>query len=340
MKTNLNIFVIHYTALTSRKNTIQKIENIIRENTNEDLILKLTVIEEHDPESINTNNIKNLINISDFEDKNNFYQQLLRNMSIQSISNVLKHFKAIQLGSKTSNEYVLCLEDDVEFSEKIFSQIDMLIKNTGNMKWDIIFLGQPSDSSIVTQQKDIALNELNKENLLLPCIDSYLMTSEFAQKLIIDFFPIKFMTNIQFSYLINKNGYNTYKIFPNITGDGSKMGLYPSTVLPNNILIFNEDYKYIYTTLEKNNSITSEVKTSILKIFEKANYQNNPDFIHLHALLLCKLEKYEESEQYFEKALELYKENKSIINNTSSFIRNYMSIYKHKEGDKWKTQKN
>ena len=174
----LNIYIIHYEKLSYRNDNITRLKNCVEKNDIATLKINIHIITDHNPEEINLNNIKNLVNLSEFEDKTYFYQQLLRNISIPCISNILKHFKAIQLSSKSANAYNLIIEDDIEFSDKIIPQINSLLSNLKiRDDWDVVFLGQPSDVNVINQQNSVTLNEINRNELILPCVDSYLFTA-------------------------------------------------------------------------------------------------------------------------------------------------------------------
>jgi GR25 family glycosyltransferase involved in LPS biosynthesis len=221
----------------------------------------------------------------------------------------------------------IVFEDDVMCSSKLFSQLNSLYSNINEVPWDIVLLGQPSEE--VQNTNNLSLKKISPTNIIFPCIDSYLIKPSFAKTILINFFPLRYPLNIQLSYVIDKmNNQNCYKIFPNITGDGSKIGIYTSSILPNNVLLFNNIYKTIYTTLENNTKLSEEQITEIKALLDRNEYKQSPDFIHIEALLYMKIGDLQKSKDLFEKAYDTFTIKKSPMNNTSVFLKNYINIFK------------
>lgn len=321
----INVYIIHYEKLDDRKENIELLKSYINPLDN----VNFKIITDHEPESINMNNIKNLISMNPLEEsENQFYNNFNTKLSIHSISNGLKHFKAIQMISKEKETSInIVFEDDVMCSSKLFSQLNSLHSNINEVPWDIVLLGQPSEE--VQNTNNLSLKKISPTNTIFPCIDSYLIKPSFAKTILINFFPLRYPLNIQLSYVIDKmNNQNCYKIFPNITGDGSKIGIYTSSILPNNVLLFNNIYKTIYTTLENNTKLSEEQITEIKALLDKNEYKQSPDFIHIEALLYMKIGDLQKSKDLFEKAYDTFTIKNSPMNNTSVFLKNYINIFK------------
>lgn len=344
MGVRLNVFIIHDTRLEERMENIRELLKLATEEqgTKQDVTIEVTVVDQHPPSSINVANIKNLVKLEALpKEENPFYNTFLRKMSIEALSNTFNHFKALQNVAKrkdktdTEEEYHLVLEDDVVYSPRIFKQLLVLIDNARNLEWDILFLGQPKDNNndVAGRSSDTSLNlhMLDNTNLLLHCCESYMIKASAAKDLLSYMFPIRYFYNVQLSYLLDKHKdrFKCAKIFPNICGDGSKIGAFNSTVLTNNVLIFNDLYKEIYMLLERHPTTLAEEKVSDIKQRLETNpYKDNPDFIYLEALLYRKQGNLEKCRDLFEKAMESYEKKHVPINNTSTFLRNYIELYK------------
>jgi tetratricopeptide (TPR) repeat protein len=98
--------------------------------------------------------------------------------------------------------------------------------------------------------------------------------------------------------------------------------------MPNNVLLFNNIYKKIYTTLENNAMLNNEQIDEIKTLLEQNEYKDSPDFIHIEALLYMKIGDLAKSKSLFEKAYETYNITQTPMNNTSVFLKNYINIYK------------
>jgi GR25 family glycosyltransferase involved in LPS biosynthesis len=323
----LNIYVIHYKKLTSRSNNIERLQNIAKQESM--ININIVMVDDHQPEDINVNNIKNLVKLEKLpETHNQFYQSFMKQLSIEILSNTFHHFKAIQhISKQQDNEFGLILEDDVVYSDKVFTQMVTLINHIKSIEWDFVFLGQPSDQS-VQQTTNLNLNKMDNNNLVLHCCESYMLNTKTAKDILLNFFPIHFVYNIHLSYIIDKQKYNCYKVFPNICGDGSKMGDQTSSILINNVLIFNDLYKEIYIALENNTSFTEEEVLVFESKFNNNVRRENPDFCYLEALFYKKIGQFSKAKDLFDKALKTYEDNLVPMNNTSTFLKNYIELYK------------
>lgn len=341
MGVHLNVYIIHDTRLEERQANIAELRKLAKEE--QSLSVDITVIDQHPPDSINIANIKNLVKLEALPTgENPFYNSFLRKMSIEALSNTFNHFKALQtIGklkdkSEENDEYFLVLEDDVVYSAKIFKQLKSLIDNASVLEWDFLFLGQPKDNNNDVADKSLSENRLHfhmldNTNLLLHCCESYMIKASSARDFVTHMFPIRYYFNVQMSYLLDKhkNRFKCAKIFPNICGDGSKIGAFNSSVLPNNVLIFNDLYKEVYMLLERHTSILAEETVSNIKQRLDTNpYKDNPDFIYLEALLYRKQGNLEKSRDLFEKAMVSYEAKHVPINNTSTFLRNYIELHR------------
>lgn len=324
----LNLYIIHCNRLENRLPNIEKLKSLGGEQS-PSVTVNVTIINEHQPETINVNSVKNLVKLEKLpDDENQFYAKFVRQMSLEILSNTFNHFKALQLCSKNpSSEFNIILEDDVMYSDKIYSQIITLINNLDNIDWDLIFLGQPSEKQ-TTNANTLNLTNMETNDMLLHCCESYMVKSKTAQELILNFFPIRFVFNIHLSFILNKHVLKCLKIFPNICGDGSKMGEFTSSILINNVLIFNDTYKSIYLQLE-NSKMEKGVIEDIKEKFENNKHKTNPDFIYLEALFYKKTNDIEKATELFEKAMIMFEKDKVPMNNTSSFLKNYIELYKY-----------
>ena len=335
---NLKLYIIHDDRLEQRNSNIEELKTLSEQYMQEDSTKRITIdiINNHPPSSINVANIKNLVKLEVLpESENQLYNQYLRKMSVESLSNTFNHVKALQTIAKDNDDdtYHLILEDDIVYSDKIYKQLFVLLNNLDSLEWDLLFLGQPKDneSSLEKDSNKLQLNQMSTDNLILHCCESYMVKASTARELISEIFPLRFFYNIQLSYLLdkNKNRFKCAKIFPNICGDGSKTGKFNSSILPNNVLIFNQLYKQIYVTLENSvSSLSEEVIKDIKDKLESNPHKDNPDFIYLEALFYRKQGDLEKCKELFQVAMEKYESLHVPINNTSTFLRNYIELFK------------
>jgi hypothetical protein len=115
---------------------------------------------------------------------------------------------------------------------------------------------------------------------------------------------------------------------PNIFLDGSKYGLYLSSIEPNNKLFLNPEYNQLNSLVRKETIDESDTST-IEKLLENMKFKNHPDIRFLQGLYLLKKECYKEAKATFDSIYDVYSQNQCIINNESEFLQVYMNTFKH-----------
>lgn len=325
----LNVYVVHYTELTERRACVDAIRQLA--DANEDVVV--TVIEEFDPESITPEMASTVLAspTSYPEGDNPYYKDFVRRMTHRHVSNLRKHYATYERAARAGEEELhLVLEDDVVFATNIVAQVRGLVErlSTDEVDWELVFLGQPSDRQ--SDDRTVDIRAMSKGGVL-PCCESYLMTTGCARSLQRAMLPFRFPTNIMLGYAMDKLRTKAYSVFPNIVGDGTKMGNFVSTMTANNVLLFNNAFKEVYALLERSPGGMSEKDFErVRSIVSEASklYKDNPDMLHLEGLAYKLNGDSERAKELFAKALELYKANHAPLGNTSLFLRNYIDTYK------------
>jgi GR25 family glycosyltransferase involved in LPS biosynthesis len=324
--TNLNIFIIHSASLINRLENIKNLQTTF-ENFKK-FVVKFEIIEDYPFEQLDGEKIKNLIKLEPIQNETfQKYNGFLRNLTPQSVSRTLKHYKCLQeIKKKNLNDINIVIEDDVSIENEKFEENLSDIISRLDKDFNICFLGLPSASNLIEKNKFNIIDSKLIYNTL-PGVDSYIISNGGATKLLNDFIPIKFDLNIQFSYIGEKNNILFNQISPNIMVEGSKIGKYKSTTNINNIPLYNFKYKELNNLIVKADLNDAEKKT-IEELLKDTNLLNNPDFLYLQALYLFKKEQYKESLEIFNKVYEIYKSLNLQVNKDSNFMNNYTEIFK------------
>jgi hypothetical protein len=336
----LNIYFIHALALKDRERVIADLQKQVKKYHFKNIrSVKIKVITEYDPNDIPNDIIQRTVNYSpikepdDLKEENKttsptFYNQFLKNMHLFQLSNAMKHYKALEyISNSGEDELNIVLEDDVVYEEKVCLLLEKMIDNLPS-DYDMIFMGLPGNLEI-KDRNDIKYQNTSEVFRVLPYTDSYLITQSAAKKLYDQYLPIKFVGNIHLSYLIETLNLKTVLTLPNIFVDASKLGMFLSTLNPNNILVFNQDYMSLKSVVQKEGDLTEEEQKHFDELIVKSNVQNNPDFMYMKAMYLAKLKKYKEAEQIYENAFNIYTANNCIVNHESMFLKDYIRLYKH-----------
>lgn len=330
MVKKVNFFFIHSKYTTERQSVIQNFKNLISTfNFRNVKINKVTVVDEYDPMDIDITLIKKFVNYDKVSQKHlEVYNSLLRNLHINQLSNTMKHMKALQLISLCpDNEICVVLEDDVLHEDKVCLALERLF-NQLPMRYDFIFLGMPNTVEM-KPSAEFSFQDTHKIFKVLPLCDSYIVSSQAARATVAHYHPIKFVNNVQLSYIIDKLGLSSVQCIPNIFIDGSKYGIFVSRVCPNNPLVFNNDFTLLASLINKGDLLTSEDQEKIKQLLQTSPVRNNPDFIYLECLYHISCKDYNQAKQRFEAAYRMYVSNGCILTNESNFLKDFIRVHKY-----------
>jgi GR25 family glycosyltransferase involved in LPS biosynthesis len=344
----INIFFIHYSKLNARKNTMVKLQqtmsNIVKKNNTWAVDVKQ--VTKFDPENLTQEFVKRIFKNDELTEGNVMFNKFRMSAPQNNcLSNSLKHLDALNHISRyTKPEDVnFVFEDDVVFDNQFETLITEFIKKKCYQSYDLIFLGMPGmkndDESSLNENKHstdggsstfetMDIIPIVEKDKVLPCCDSYFITQECAKNLSNNFIPIRYPNNIQLSYILDKLNTKFGRAYPNIVADGSKLGFFSSSISPNNILLFNNTYKFIYKMLNKPD-LTIEEGEHIKSLFTNNTFKDSPDFIFLEGLFYMRIQEYNKSKEFFDRAIERYEDQKSPLNNSSAIIQNYVELARH-----------
>lgn len=271
-------------------------------------------------------------------------------------SNALKHFAAIKMIHESDDDdtlYHLVLEDDVIYSNTFDKELDAVI-SSAPFDWEMMFLGLPITRSASsntntpsTRERDNGESVLSFEKLedfykqskvssLMAC-DSYLLRPVGAQKLASNYLPVRFPAHIHMSWRIGGyvNGISSppyircYNAFPNVFLDGSKVGVFSSTLTRNNRLLWNKAYINAASIIKNTNKPLTEDQKALFErtIISMGRLNQSPDVQALVGNYLATVGRYKEAEKCMSNALLNFKNNGAILDKHSDFLNNFCDIY-------------
>jgi len=326
----IKVYVIHAAFLDYRK---PMVESLISKLNKHSKFSKVDVeyIVDQDPDKMNVEQAQSKISLGK-NGKSEFFDQFVRNIHIKQVSNAVKHASAIQKAASegTKYDYYLVIEDDVIYGEDVAKRLDDLLDLYNVDKPDILFVGLPSIVPI--SQESMQIKPTKDMFRVLPCCDSYILTASSAAKLASVFLPIRFVTNVHLSYLTEVEGITSSMAIPNVFLDGSKFGVYLSTLESNNRLFLNPDYNKLQVLVKKD-SYTKEDHESIKAILSNIRFKNHPDVMYLSGLYDLKKGNYEKAKETLESVYNVFTQNNCLINGESEFLQTYMSVFKHFQSD-------
>lgn len=331
---NVHIYFIHAKWLQDRQRVITELKKHLNKFKFTGInIQTMQTIEDYDPEVIDSDLVKQHVNYTQLQDSGlaPLYNQCFKNLHVHQLSNALKHAKAIELAAKNPAEDInIILEDDLIFEERMCISIEKIVRKL-DIDFDLVFLGLPTNKE-VKNKTDVAFQNTNEVFKIIPYCDSYIVSNKAAKMMADKYKPIKFLNNIQLSYMIDSLKLKSQLVVPNIFMDGTKYGTFISSLNGANGLVFNNEYNVAKALVSKDNLIPAE-QQNLENVLTNSGLRNHPDFCHLKAIYLVKQEKYQEAKAVFEETYQKYKTANSILNHESSFLKDYIRVFKHLQTD-------
>ena len=334
--TKIQVYIIHSKLMDVRKQRMEALKASL-ESVVGDYSFSVEYVQDYDPNTIKQEDIATNVNLNKVNN-GEMFDNFVKNMHINQISNVLKHKTAIFKGAVVDADYCLVVEDDVLYGDDVVDKLkavcDLMKENASNAStantsesMQLLFLGLPSLLPI--DEGKTVTRKTSDFYKVLPCCDSYIASKATMMTLAQKFGPIKFTANIQLSYICATNDIKSHMMTPNVFLDGSKYGAYLSSVDPNSKLIFNPDFNKLATLIAKGKYTPSE-ETVIENALENIKFKNHPDVMHLEATYLIAQKNFAKAEAILENVYSIVSQNGCIINTETEFLRTHMRIYKEK----------
>jgi GR25 family glycosyltransferase involved in LPS biosynthesis len=316
----IKAYVVHSTKMDIRKSKMDDLANTLSG------LVSFEYITQHDAIGITQKDIAEKIRIEPGNDK--FDGLLKKNMHINQVSNILKHSFALEkaVSEKAEYDFFLFLEDDVLYTDNAKSQIENICKEmVSRPDVEIVMLGVPTNDS--GTREDVVFKSTLDLFPILPCCDSYLISSRSVERIGQLMSVYKFPTNIQLSYVAFKNDFVIHMTVPNVFLDGSKFGVYLSEVDANSKLIFNPEYNRLDMLVGSYKGPNTSVE--IDEMLDTIKFKNHPDVLHIKAKYLIKQQNYKAAESILDNIYNIVNQNGCVINNSTEFMKTYIKLHQY-----------
>ena len=320
----LNVYVIHSDSLTFRKGNIDR----LLEKLEKQFQVNATFITQHEPAEINRDTLLGTVAVTTPPDlpENSPLKGHMNTLHIRQVSNLMKHTAALEMIANASpTETHLILEDDVAYPENVATQLSKLLESSS---YSIMFLGLPATKE--WQAHEQMKQPFVFENFtILPCIDSYVITPEIADKLVKTMRPFYYPTHFQLTYCLSKLGVDTKFSIPNVFADGSKLGIFTSLLNTNNKLVLNSDYNDVLS-IARLPEISQAKYAEAYAILERASgIKDHPDMAYLVSVIELKHGNHKKAHEMMSVIYQVYKSNGAILNHESEFLRVFIDTHKY-----------
>ena len=333
MNTNIDIYVIRSEHLKLRfkylEKTLERIRKIMKENNYNTNVYYITSPSAEEIEN-NINDYNKFINLNNDEIEDKEFKELQSKFNYQQLSNLFKHKKAYEMiknNNNNNNNHNFIIEDDIILIEnENENNFKEFMKKLIKIDYDLLFT-----CCIFNNNKkglDYLLSTL--QNKILQCKSSYFINKETANNLYEYLNVIRFNIKISISKFIfdNKKTIKSYVLNKSTILEGSKVGIFPTTINTNNLLIQNN---YFIDLVNMLNDDKIDIK-KCQEHYEKYG-KNNPDFQHILGIKYYKNKQYKEALEILQSALINTKNNEGLIAPFTELLNNCINMHQLYQDD-------
>jgi hypothetical protein len=329
----INIYIITSDHLKLRYNNLNqqigKLKEIFHNNKINFNFHQINNPSSNDIEN-NLDKYKDIVSLSkdDIED-NDFKNQIIPLNTCQ-LSNLNKHLKAYELiKNNTNNDYHFIIEDDIIILDDFIDNINSFLIKIKEIDFDLILTG-----IAINQSGD--LNFLNSHNYFKVLISkcSYFISNECASKLLEFNSKIRFTQKLSLSYFIwkNKETIKCYVCNKNLFFEGSKIGIFSTSINNNNFLYQNGEFVKLTQLVGDNEYVPDDVIKQVEDICNNAG-KNNPDFLHTLGLAYYKNKNYKKAKDTLIEAVNYLKKNDGFISQHNEILNNCINMHQFEQSD-------
>lgn len=219
------------------------------------------------------------------------------------------------------------MEDDAMIIPEFQQNLQVFLQNYAKRAWDWYTL------SVSIPCSENRLHRIAETVRLLPSKCAYAIkpSAQVLNTMLTETETIRFGMRLQLSYVflkctdvINAVVANTQCIM-----EGSKVGMYPSSVHPNNMLVFNQEYMDLLNML--NAPDLSLQKAT--QVFERVKHIPNPDIYHIYGIILFKCGLVKQAYEVLSTAIEWMQKQHGVLNSQSDLLNNSINMHEHMQWD-------
>ena len=327
---DIDIYVIKSDHLKKRNElllkTLDLIYNIMKKYNYNIKIINITTPTIGDIES-NLNEYDKKINLNNDDIIDPDFKAAQVKFNLAQLSNLHKHLHAYDIIKKSKTKHNYIIEDDIILLDDHKNNFDNFIKSLHTFDYDILLTCLAMDTNTNEKINIIPINTYFK---ILLTKNSYFITPETAEKISDYMNVIRFPMKLSLSKFIfdNKDNLKLVMLNKHTIFEGSKIGIFPTTVNTNNNLIQNNSY-IILANMYNNNETDLDKAYKHYMDFGR----DNSDFLHILGLLYFKNKRYKEAIDFLKLAVINFKKNEGYMCQYNEIINNCINIHQLYQDD-------
>lgn len=340
----LRLYIIHKESLSSRHMHMHTAQSVIRSvAAAKGFKMAPQFMTKHNPDVLDMNAASSRISYTKTGDT--LLDGRMHMLGVEELSNLFKHEEAwkrvIMLAEGRPDDLHMVIEDDVVLNDECKDNLMYLIALLAGEKasetvHDIVLCG-------LNHPKDTRADPLS----LLPIAgvvtskEAYFITRRGAQALVDGMSPVRFSTKDYLSWASRSSGkVNVFGASKRCTIDGSKIGIFPSSIHPNNMLTLNFEYMEmlkIYQNDLQDSDLTENTTVQLMKsidnLYNHVKKLGSPDVLHLLGAILARIGKKQEAAETLEIACDEIVKRQGLLNSNSELLINAMAIHRDLQHD-------
>jgi GR25 family glycosyltransferase involved in LPS biosynthesis len=334
---HLNVYIVHSPHLQNRIKYLNSTLDVIKKlATEQGLNTEYHMVQEPTKEFIEKNieqfNKRVKYEKEEGSDADQQFNDLISPLNVNQISNIEKHkmifHNICKRDSGDGKELHLIIEDDVVVGEDYFHNIQNLFKSLKDDKlndWDILF----TCLSEFEKGEHLALKDSRDQYKVLLSKSSYFIRPSLASKLAKYLEVFKYCLKHSFGKFLWTNKHIRSKVLNKHTFlEGSKMGLFPTSVNHSNFLFQNTQFIHL-VKIVNNDTITDEMAKEAEGLYKQIEKFENPDILHSMGLLYYKRKDYDNAKKYMTEACEKMQANYGYVSRASEILNNAINMYQY-----------
>lgn len=278
----------------------------------------------------NLDKYKDRVQLNKDEIEDNDFKNLISPINTNQLSNFLKQEKALEMIKNSKTKINFIIEDDIMVIDEFANNFLDLLEKIKTHEFDLIFTS-------------VAINDNSSEFKFIKSIEyfkvliaksSYFITNDCAANLLTYFEKIKFNYKINLSHYIweNKESVKSLIFNKNLLFEGSKIGLFSTSVNNNNFLYQNGEYVKLAQLIGNHEYLDDEVVKKAEEIYNSSG-KNNPDFQHSLGLVYYKNKNFKKAKETLIEAILNLKKTDGFICQHNEALNNCINMHQFEQLD-------
>lgn len=319
MSPNVHLIQLHSPALPFRQTFVDTTLKIFKEFAKERL-KSHTLITNHDPHQLKPNYQEIEKTIDNTKIGEEEFDRQIQSLTLEQISNFYKQKEALkQVAAGNANDLYIIAEDDCIFLPEFQANLYKFLEDPKLTDWDICLL------SVSSNQKDFGLTNARSICTIIPSKDAYAIKPATAKELLPYLDKIYYNYRVQLSrWIVIHPEVKVVCPTSRVSIEGSKVGFMPSSVLDNNLLVYNHEFMEMFKMMIGQSPMELQKVKALYKTVE---HLQSPEIMHLYGVILFKQGKKEQAKELFLDAVNQMQIKNGLITARSELLNNCINIH-------------